>query len=70
MTQMMAEGGPEDKMAKQTELTKDAFEKALAHMRELSDMVTKANHEAMEIVSQRVAESLDELKTQVKENKN
>ncbi len=69
MQQMMAEGGPEDKLAKQTELTKDAFEKALAHMRELSDMVTKANHEAMEIMSERVTQSLEELKTQVEEAK-
>ncbi len=65
MKEMMTEGGPEDKMAKQTELMQEGFERTLKHMRELSDMMAKANAEAVDIVSKRVSESLAELRGQV-----
>ena len=48
--------------AKQTELTQDAFEKALANMRELAEMINKSNTEAFEVINKRFAESLEELK--------
>ncbi|WP_029007453.1 phasin family protein [Azospirillum halopraeferens] len=62
VSQMIAADTPEEKAAKQTELVKTAFEKALANMKELSEMVAKSNTEAAEILSKRVSESLDELK--------
>ncbi len=55
-------GSPQDAAAKQAEVAKDAFEKALGHMRELAEMVTKANHEVTNTISTRVSESLDEIK--------
>ena len=48
--------------AKQTELTQSAFEKALANMRELAEMVNQSNSEAFEVINKRFAESLEELK--------
>ncbi len=62
---VMSAGTPEAKAAKQTELVKATFEKTLANIRELSELVAKSNSEAAEVLSKRVSESLDELKTAV-----
>ena len=62
MCEVMAAGSPEDKASRQAEIAKAAFQRALANMRELADMVTQSNHEAFEMINKRVAESLDELK--------
>lgn len=59
---VLAAGSPEEKAAKQAELVKVAFEKALSNARELSELVAKSNTEAAEILSKRVSESLDEVK--------
>lgn len=56
---------PEEKAAKQAELAKTAFEKALANVKELSELVAKSNTEAAEILTKRVSESLDELKSAI-----
>ena len=55
-------GSPLDLTAKQAELAKEGFERALGNMRELAEMVTKAQHTTMDAISHRVSESLDELK--------
>lgn len=69
VTELMAAGAPEEKVAKNAELAKVAFEKALANMRELAEMVAKSNAEAAEVISKRVSESLDELKAAVQKAK-
>lgn len=61
----MTQSAPEERVAKQAELAKTAFEKALSNMRELAEMVAKSNQEAASIINQRVAASLDEIKTAV-----
>ncbi len=48
--------------AKQAELVKSAFEKALANMRELAEMVASSNTEAFDVINKRFAESLNEVK--------
>jgi phasin family protein len=55
-------GSPHEMVAKQADLTKEGFEKALGNMRELAEMVTKAQHATMDAISHRVSESLDEMK--------
>jgi phasin family protein len=62
VTELLAAGSPEDKVAKQTELVKLAFEKALANTRELAELVTKSNSEAADVINKRVSEGLEELK--------
>lgn len=62
MQSMMETGAPEAKVAQSTELTKVAFEKAIANMKELSEMVAKSNGEAFDVINRRVAESLDEIR--------
>jgi phasin family protein len=64
--ELMTAGGPEDAMAKQAELTKRAFAKAITNMRELAELVAKSNDEACEVINKRVAESLDELRDSIK----
>ena len=65
VNQVVAAGTPEEKAAKQAELAKAAFEKALANARELAELVAKSNSEAAEILSKRVSESLDEVKAAI-----
>jgi phasin family protein len=55
-------GSPPEVAAKQAELAKEAFEKALGNMRELAEMVTKAQQGAMDTISGRISQSLDEIK--------
>lgn len=62
MTEMLAAGTPEDKIAKQADILKAAFEKALANMKELAEMVAKSNTEAAEVLSNRMKDNLEEIK--------
>jgi phasin family protein len=55
-------GSPSEVAAKQAELAKEAFEKAVGNMRELADMVTKAQQGAIDTMSGRISQSLDEIK--------
>ena len=64
--QMMGAKGPEDAFAMQAEFTKDAYETTLANVRELTEMVTKSNSEAFDVINQRVAAGLDEIRVSVK----
>ena len=59
---MMSGKNPGTGAAKQAELGKQTFEKALANMRELAEMATKSQSEAWEVVTRRFHENLEELK--------
>lgn len=63
--QFDAKANPAETVAKQTELVKEAFEKALSNMKELAEMAGKSNGEALETIQKRFTESLEELKAQV-----
>ena len=65
VNQVAAAGTPEEKAAKQAELVKVAFEKALANAKELAELVAKSNTEAADVLSKRVSESLDEVKAAI-----
>jgi phasin family protein len=60
---LVKSGSPFDIAAKQVEMMKDGFEKALGNMRELAEMVVTAQHGAVVAVSDRMAQSLTELKS-------
>lgn len=53
---------PEEKVAKQAELTKHAFEKALSNAKELAELITRSNNEAADLINKRVSATLEELK--------
>lgn len=55
-------GSPGEVAAKQAELAKDAFERALSNMRELAQMVAKSNEEATSTINTRISATLDEIK--------
>jgi len=55
-------GSPTEVAAKQAELAKDAFERALSNMRELAEMVAKSNEEATSTINTRISATLDEIK--------
>ncbi|MBC7906604.1 MAG: phasin family protein [Rhodospirillaceae bacterium] len=55
-------GSPQDKAAKQTEIAKDAFERSLGNMRELAEMIAKANSEAFDLLNKRFTQNLDEVR--------
>lgn len=60
---VLAEATPEQRLVKQTELAKDNYEHLLANVRELSEMATKANQEALDLINARVTGLLDELRS-------
>ncbi len=55
-------GTPEDRIVKQAEYSKLAIEKSLSNAKELTELVTKANTEAFNVINKRVTESLDEVR--------
>jgi phasin family protein len=66
---LMASGAPDQKIAHQTDLVKATFEKALANLRELTEMVAKSNTEAADVLTKRIGESLTELKSSLQRTK-
>ncbi|MGE5505758.1 MAG: phasin family protein [Actinomycetota bacterium] len=60
--EMSEPGTAHDKAARQAELAKDAFERALSNMREMSEMVAKANSEAFDLLNNRFSQVMDEMR--------
>jgi len=60
---------PDVRVAKQAELVKTSFEKGLANLRELSEILMKSNSEAFGVINKRVAEAIDEVKHSVANGK-
>ena len=56
--------GPEDATAKQVELLKASFEKALGNMKDLAELVAQSNTETSTVINARIFESLEEVKRQ------
>ena len=54
---------PEARAAKTAEIAKQAFEKGLANAREITGTLAKAHTEAFDVITKRVSEGLDEIKT-------
>ncbi|MBX9751092.1 MAG: phasin family protein [Roseococcus sp.] len=71
MTQAMqsiatVEGSPNAKAAQQAELMKGAYERAVANMQEIAELIQKSNGEAVGVLNRRFAEALEEVKGLVK----
>lgn len=66
LSELNAAGTPQDKMMKQAELAKEAYEAAVANLRELTEMASKSNGEAAELLSTRVSESFGEITGEMK----
>lgn len=66
LNEILASASPEEKLAKQAELTKATMEKTIANLRELSEMCAKSHYEAIEVLSNRLGESLEEIRGLIK----
>jgi len=53
---------PQAKTAKQAELVKQGYQRAVTNLQELSDLIQRSNSEALSLLNRRFAEAMDELK--------
>jgi phasin family protein len=60
---------PQAKAARQAELLKQAYERAVANIKELSDMIQRSNQEALALLSKRFTEAMDEVKSMAEKAK-
>lgn len=60
--QQMAAQDPQSTAARQAELMKSSYEKAVANMRELADLIQKSSEEAVSVLNRRFAEAMDEIR--------
>jgi phasin family protein len=54
--------GPQAKAAKHAEMLKQAYERAVANMQELRDLIQHSNAEALALINHRFVEAMDEVK--------
>ncbi len=59
-------GSPQEMIAAEADLAKKAFETAVSKMRELSEIVTRANQQATDAIVNRIPASLEEIKDVLK----
>ncbi len=59
-------GSPQEVAAKRAELASEAFKTALNNMNELANIMTEANHKAINTLNKRFTESADEIKDVLK----
>lgn len=62
------EGTPEEKIARGADLMRKNYEKTIANSREITDLLQNSTREATDIINNRIATSLRELKTTVEES--
>ena len=53
---------PQAKAAKQAEMLKHAYERAVGNMKEIGDLITHSNAEAVKLLNTRFTEAMDEVK--------
>ena len=59
MRGLLTGNDPQNSMTKQAEIAKTTFEASNSNLRELGDIATKAQTESIDVISKRVAESLN-----------
>ena len=65
MRSMALPEDPQAKAAKQADLLKQAYEHAVANMKEVGDLIQRSNGEAIALLNTRFAEAMDEVKALV-----
>lgn len=53
---------PQAKAAKQADLVKTAYQRAVANIQEVSDLIQRSNGEALSLLNRRFSEAMDEVK--------
>jgi phasin family protein len=64
----MQPSAPEERLAKNVEAAKQAFEKGLANARELNELTAKASEDVFSVVAKRVSEGFDEVQLYAKKH--
>ena len=59
--ELLTEGSPDEKATRQAELARQAYDRAVANARELSDMMAKTGNEAFGLLNDRVREGFGEV---------
>lgn len=62
-------GTPQEILAKQTELARKAFDATIENTRDVADLVTKSNTEAMKIIGERVKGSVAEIRASFEQSR-
>ena len=65
MRSMALPEDPQAKAAKQADLLKQAYEHAVANMKEVGDLIQRSNGEAIALLNTRFAEAMEEVKALV-----
>jgi phasin family protein len=60
---------PQAKAAKQAELLKQTYERAVGNMKEIGDLMQNSHAEAMKLLNTRFAEAMDEVKALANKSK-
>ncbi len=67
--QIMVEGTPEEKVVRQADMVRKAYEHSIDGMNELTELVRRSGKETSEIISKRVTASLTEFKSSIEKTK-
>ncbi len=59
--EIMSEGTPEEKIAKNAEIFKSVYERAVSNLKELSELINKTSQEATTVINKRVSASMNEI---------
>ena len=62
MKSLASPDAPQAKAARQADLLKQAYQRTVAHMKELSDLIQQSNAEALALINKRFEEAMDEVK--------
>lgn len=62
MRSMSGTENPQDRAARQAELLKSGYERAVSNMKEIADLIQKSNAEALALLNRRFAEAMEEVK--------
>lgn len=62
MSEIMGASTPEDKIAKQAQIAKTALDRSMCSGKEFAEMATKAHYDALEVISNRIGECVEEMR--------
>ena len=62
MQALATEATPQARAARQADLLKQAYQRAVAQLKELGDLIQQSNAEAVALINQRFVEAMDEVK--------
>lgn len=66
--ELMAEGTPEEKMAKNADLFKNMYERSVKNMNELAGMMNKSGQETTSLINKRVSATMNEVKASLEKS--